>query len=174
MRVNKGSLTYHLLYALEKTVDGLVLLDDFTYNFWKYTDGPNLDPNGLKKSSVSEAIRRLREKGYIEKELSEGKTILKLTRLGNEFLSERKDTEWDGKYRIVIWDIPEKNRRVRDLFRRRLKQWGFAQWQGSVWVSKKNVTGKLRKLISQLDMNGLIAVIESDDPTLSHIIFHGR
>ena len=166
-KIRKGSISDYLLIALEKAVDGVVKLDDMTYNSWKYTSGSDINP-GSKKSSMATAIRRLREKGYIEKEINERGVVLRLTVLGKDFLG--KDDVWDGNYRIVIWDIPENKRRVRDLFRRRLKEWGFVTLQKSVWISQKNVTDRLRKLISELEMESYVAVIESNDPSISNIL----
>lgn len=78
MRVKKESLSDYLLKALEKTVDGLVFLEDITYHSYKYSQGSNIF--SPKKSAISKAIRRLRESGYIETEVSdERRIILKLT-----------------------------------------------------------------------------------------------
>ena len=41
-------------------------------------------------------------------------------------------------------------------------------------MSKQNVTDKLRKLIKDLDIESWVAVIESDDSSLSYINFHDR
>lgn len=172
MKVRKGSLSYWILFGLEKTVDGIVSLEDFTYNSYKYM-GPNLGP-GLKKSSLSRAIKRLRTKGLITDEINEGKVILKLTNLGMDIIKPDRDEEWDGTYRIIIWDIPENKRRIRDLLRRRMKEWGFKSWQRSVWASKKNVTGKVRKLITDLGIEKWVAIVESNDPSLTDTIFHDR
>lgn len=163
MRIRKGSINYWLLLALEKSIDGTLRLEDFTYHSYKYMYGV---PE-LRKNSVAEAARRLREKGFLEKTINEeGKAILKFTQLGKDFFG--KEEEWDGKYRVVIWDIPEKNRRVRDLFRRKLKEWEFKSLQKSVWLSKRNITEKLKKLIAELEMEDLIVVIETDDITLEN------
>ena len=80
-----------------------------------------------------------------------------------------QNKQWDKKWRIVIYDIPEDKRGVRDLFRRRLKEWGFKLWQKSTWITKKNVTEKLRRLIKQLGISDWVAVIESDDPAIPNI-----
>lgn len=171
MRVKKGSLNYWLLFALEKSVDGTLKLNDFIYNSYKYSQGPNIAPE-FKKSALSRALKRLREAGYIENNINQGQVILKLSKIGRDYLGVEE--KWDGKYRIIIWDIPEKKRRIRDLFRRRLKEWGFKNWQRSVWVSKRNVVGKLRKLVRELGIDDWVAVIESEDPSLSNIIFNDR
>ncbi len=164
MNIKKGSLSDCLLKSLEKTVDGLVLLEDMTYHSYKFTRGLVPGPN---KSTLSEAIRRLREKGYIEKEVNdERRVVLRLTSLGQDYLRGSKEEVWDGKYRIVIWDIPESKRTVRNLFRRRLKDWGFRIWQRSVWVSQRNITSRLRELVTELNLDKWVTVFESDDPEL--------
>lgn len=171
MRVKKGSASQVILLALEKTIDGYVRFEDFTYHHYRYKYGiPE-----LKKTALAAAVKRLREAGYIEKEVSEGEVILKLTGLGKDTLGIKfNESDWDGKWRIVIFDIPENKRAVRDLFRRRLKEWGFRNWQQSVWITKSNITGKLRKLISELEIDSWVAVIESEDPVLNNITFNGR
>lgn len=171
MKVNKGSITNSLLLAFETAVEGVIILDSFSYSS-QMRAIKGLPPH--KKPAFLEAIRRLRKKGIIEQDLnSEGKIILKLTSLGKDYLG-KKEEKWDGKYRIVIWDIPERKRRVRDLFRRRIKQWGFASWQRSVWISKRNVTNQLRALVEELVLENYIAVIESDDPSIGNIKLHDR
>lgn len=42
--------------------------------------------------------------------------------------------QWDGKWRILIFDIPEKRRWLRDRIRSTLHAIGFKQLQRSVWV----------------------------------------
>jgi len=64
--------------------------------------------------------------------------------LGQEIWSE---SEWDGKFRIVIWDIPEKKRIVRDLLRRNLRKWGFAHFQKSVWIYPYRVPKFLKEIL---------------------------
>lgn len=43
-------------------------------------------------------------------------------------------SEWDGRWRVVLFDIPERKRQSRDALVRKLKDMGFAQVQRSLWV----------------------------------------
>lgn len=163
MGSKKKSLTNAILLGLEKTVDGVVRLEDFTTHSYIYARGYD---RPLKKSALSIALKRLREKGYLEKEHNEGKIIFKLTQAGQEFLTLSKsddEIEWDQKWRLVIFDIPENKRGVRDILRSRLKMWGFTPWQKSVWATKKNITQKLRRFVSELGIEDWVLVIESDN-----------
>lgn len=163
MRVNKRSLSYLILDLLEKSVDGYVRFEDFVYNSKLYAFyGRGMQP--LPRSSFSKAINRLKEGGLVESVKIDNQLIFKLTHQGEQFLLENfdKDFKWDGKWRIVMFDIPEQKRLVRDLFRRNLKKWGFLPIQKSVWVSKKNFFDKLTEYTKALGIESWVAVIESD------------
>ncbi len=172
MKIKKGSLSEFALLALEKAVDGYVRYDDLIHHSYSYAWGSGWD-KPFKESMLSQAIKRLRQKGLIEYEDQKtNQIIIKLTTLGEDALGDLAvlEKEWDGKFRIVIFDIPEAKSAVRNLFRRRLKDWGFRGWQQSVWISKNNVTKRLRLLIDKLGIKGWVAVIESEDPSLKNII----
>lgn len=151
-------LTDLILLVLEKSIDGYVKFEDFIYN-------PLLE-RPVKKSLLSQAIKRLREQGFIEL-LNDKQLTLRLTDSGRDRALWKKvtfeNTEWDGKWRLVIWDIPEKRRFARDLLRFKLKQLGFKQWQKSVWATKVNCTKLLREYIKQVGVGDWVMVIESDN-----------
>jgi len=49
-------------------------------------------------------------------------------------LEVRLPKKWDGKWRIVIFDIPEERKKIRDSFRSHLKRLGFHEFQKSVFA----------------------------------------
>ena len=152
-----------ILQALEKSVDGYVRVEDFLYNTHIYAKGYE---RNLKKSNLSKTIRSLRVKGYIVTEKQGKKLILRLTDKGkNEaVLSKLLESEkWDGIWRIVVFDIPEEMKKVRDVLRGRLKLWGFRPWQKSVWISKKSVTKVLRGYVREVGIADWVKILESKD-----------
>src|ERR1035437_5363263 len=42
--------------------------------------------------------------------------------------------KWDGKWRLVIYDLPIRFKKARNAFRWKLKDLGFFQFQKSVWI----------------------------------------
>ncbi|MDP2930569.1 MAG: hypothetical protein Q8N56_03130 [bacterium] len=42
--------------------------------------------------------------------------------------------KWDGKWRLVMFDIPENTRLIREALRRKLKAFGFSSFQKSAWI----------------------------------------
>lgn len=166
MRIRRKSLNYFLLLAIEKAVDGYMCFDDFVNNSKDYAYGRE---RNLRKSDFALAIRSLRERGLVKTEVDEGKIIITLTELGKDSILVINEAKWDGKWRLVIYDIPEDKRVVRDLLRRRLKEWGFVKWQQSIWITKSNITDKLRRLISRLGIESWVVVMESNDPVISKL-----
>jgi DNA-binding transcriptional regulator PaaX len=74
-------------------------------------------------------LRRVGDKYLImPKGLTKAK-VLKIER------SDWRKKSWDGKWKIVIFDIPEAKRRERNIFRSFLKRKGFVRLQNSVFVS---------------------------------------
>ena len=58
-----------------------------------------------------------------------------------------KPKKWDRKWRIILFDIPEKIRKARDVFRYHLNQLGFYEFQKSVFVHPYNCKDEIDYLI---------------------------
>lgn len=155
-------MTNLVLLALEKSIDGYCRVEDFAYHHYRYYYGiPE-----LKKASLAQALKRLREGGLIEL-VSDETLAWRLTDKGREkavlasFLQD--DEKWDGKWRLIIFDVPEKRRSARDVLRRKLKDWGFVHFQQSVWGTKKNCAKALRDFIKSVGIEDWVMVVESDN-----------
>ena len=148
---------------MEKSVDGAVRLLDFMYKPGYYAYGSGGD-YPLNKASLAKALKRLREGGFVDF-IEEDEVVLKLTDKGRKraVIADLQNTEgaWDGKWRVVVFDVPETRRLARDLLRRNLKVWGFTQWQKSVWVTKKNCTKSLRQYVANIGIEDWVMIIES-------------
>ena len=92
---------------------------------------------------VPETVRRLEKRGYIVFVQEGDATKAVITQAGKDVLLKRKahayaqykkPEQWDGKWRVVIFDVKEKRKTRRDLFRMELKRIGFTRIQNSVWV----------------------------------------
>lgn len=91
-----------------------------------------------------QVISQLGKRKYVETEyLKDGRVRVKITKTGLtkaltyelENMRLNIPKKWDGKWRVIIFDIPKKYNRIRDLFRMRLKQLGLYQLQESVYAS---------------------------------------
>jgi DNA-binding transcriptional regulator PaaX len=95
-----------------------------------------------RKFRAEKTLTRLINKGYVSITTKNGQKHVSLTSKG-ELLAHSMDEgrihlkpqkSWDGKWRMLIFDIPEKKRFVRDRIRNTLNSIGFVRLQDSVWV----------------------------------------
>ncbi len=69
--------------------------------------------------------------------------------LGGRHPEKQWDREWDGKWRTVMFDLPETKRGLRNELRRQLKTGHFGGLQRSVWISPDPV-GELSESVKNL------------------------
>ncbi len=110
----------------------------------------------LNRQSLKRAIRNLyMSKLMSEKQNQDGTITMILTDKGKEKvltynldeMAIKKPKQWDGKWRIVLFDIPEKMRKIRDAFRHHLNQLEFYEFQKSVFVHPFNCQDEINYLI---------------------------
>lgn len=97
-----------------------------------------LIPNKRQEEIVRSSASKLVKKGLLIFE--DGR--YQLTRDGEKKLRQwefegyrfRQPQKWDKKWRVIIFDIPEKKRKARDQIRILLASAGFCRLQDSVWV----------------------------------------
>jgi len=95
-----------------------------------------------QKSEYSNVIKRLEKKGLLRFINRNGILRNTLTKKGivtarfitSNYYKREKPKNWDGKWHLVIFDIPEKKKKIRNLLRFHLKRIGFIKVQASVWV----------------------------------------
>jgi DNA-binding transcriptional regulator PaaX len=94
----------------------------------------------FKQNHLRKTIDRLRKRRLVRYVKKDNETIIELTDLGkNEILrfdlskiTIKKLHKWDKKWWLVVFDIPEKYRKNRILFRKKLKELDFYFIQKSV------------------------------------------
>ena len=101
---------------------------------------------GFKKGArfnykAKSVLGRLADKGCIEFVEENGKRRARITEKGEQMLqletqkvTMTRKRRWDRRWRIVIFDIPERRRSVRSKLRRYMQEYGFVRLQDSVWV----------------------------------------
>ncbi|MEK7109612.1 MAG: PaaX family transcriptional regulator C-terminal domain-containing protein [Patescibacteria group bacterium] len=74
------------------------------------------------------------------------------------FLKEK----WDGKWRIISYEIPEKKREIRDRLRREMQGWGLGPWHRSFWITPHPILSTLKSLTSQKEEEKYIQAFEAE------------
>lgn len=95
-------------------------------------------PGKRQKEVFETARRRMVKQGLLKYENG----FVRLTSKGKQRLRqvELKDYQiitpkhWDKKWRVLMFDVPEKRKKTRELIRITLQRIGFVHLQDSVWI----------------------------------------
>ncbi len=127
----------------------------------------------INQQAFTRSVQRLaKEKLLEEKKLPDGSFKLVLTAKGKrearilELLGNsikfRIPKRWDGKWRVVLFDIPEKDRIFRDILREHLRNLKFAKLQHSVFVSPYPFEKPILELIEIYSAHPYVRVITAE------------
>lgn len=108
----------------------------------------------VKKEKLDNAFFYMRRKGYLTVEKVNHQIYIALTEEGKKRagryaaleLRLRKPKKWDGKWRIVIFDIPNATRITREALRGKLIEFGFRKLQQSIWIFPYECDKEIRLL----------------------------
>ena len=95
-----------------------------------------------QNESIINSRRNLIKRGLIEfyddklRITEKGKFYLDREEMYSEI--KNRNRKWDGKWRVLAFDIPEKRRFVRNQIRKALISIGFMRLQDSVWIYPYN------------------------------------
>lgn len=124
-------------------------------------------PEKYKKHNFNHLVWRSLKTGYIEKIIKNNTPYLRLTSQGRKKIQRDfplltiQKNEWDKKWRIVIFDIEETSKRIRERLRNKLKELGFGMLQKSVFVSPYNVAQDFLEFVEGLGLTDSIYIIQA-------------
>ena len=121
----------------------------------------------FNKNKFSKTVAYLKERNLIEVKKDSKEYNLTITesglvqaaRDGWNGLRIKRVPEWDGCWRVVIFDIPDRKKWERDAFRRRLRALGFYQLQKSVFAYPDPCEDEVSFLVSFLNISEYVRFI---------------
>lgn len=125
-------------------------------------------------SGIRDRLTSLTDQNLITIKERRDKTVITLTDRGKKRvlnyslgdLRIKPQSKWDGKWRIVVFDIPEKKRSARDIFRRKLKELEFVEFQKSVWAHKYPCLREVALLVHLYKIRPYVTCFEGALPAL--------
>lgn len=99
--------------------------------------------NGSRRYRLQRAIDNLQKKKFIRIEKKNGKDVFMITERGNwrvrkyavHELTIVPSKKWDGQWRVIVFDVPERYKQARNAMSAKLKAMGCYPLQKSVFVS---------------------------------------
>ena len=112
-------------------------------------------------------LQELKKRKLISfRQLATGEVRIELSKDGHKLIRQynlatmtiKKPAKWDGKWRIIIYDIPQYKRQASNAFREKLRDLGLFKIQKSVWVSAYDSLPELEFLCSvfEIDMDNCV------------------
>lgn len=150
-----------LLRPQDRILLGLVLAGDI-FEVWRdpgslvsssYEYLYGFVPYRYRKHNFEVRVRASLKTGYLEKIIKNGEVFFRLTSSGQEKIIRDfpilalQSKPWDRRWKIVVFDIPEKERKVRNYLRAKLYELGFGMLQESVWISPFDIIEDLREYL---------------------------
>lgn len=95
------------------------------------------------KYAINRAMKNMLESGFAESLSNGAQDYLRITAEGRKKLASLElssgtlplPAQWDGRWRMIILDLPEDRKSEREALRYLLKKAGFACVKNTVWVS---------------------------------------
>lgn len=156
-----------LLLGLSNALDVFEeIRDPFEIMAKSYESMYGFVPARYKRHEFNHLVWRNIKTGYIEKVVTNGIPYLRLTSSGKNkvkrdfSLLRFQSAKWDKKWRVVIFDILELNRRTRDRMRIKLKELGFGMFQQSVYISPHDLARDFAEFIESEGLDDWAYVLE--------------
>lgn len=148
------------LVVASAVMPGLPMALSYVIKAWK----------NVKRQDLGMIIKRLEKQEMLSIRNNNGSTIVEITDKGKRRLVEYdfenielKKKKRDGKWRLIIFDIPEPFKTSRDAFRRKLLQLGFVRLQYSVFVSAYPCKNEIDFLCHFLGISNYVTVVTLDN-----------
>ena len=112
-------------------------------NYFKVLKGAAKEWKEINRNKLVRIVREFYNDRLIDyKEDKDGSVKIILTKEGQkkalkfklDEMEIKKPVKWDGEWRVVIFDIPERFKKAREALRMKLKDLGFLELQKSVLV----------------------------------------
>lgn len=146
-RIQNNSLSTTILNTISKTMGGILFSDVCR-------------EHNVQEENIRVTLWRLEKRGMIEKR--ENKYIL--SSLGKDFFEKRKQPKkWDGKWRMIIFDIPESERANRIWLRTQLIRAEYQSLQRSIYLGKNPLPEFLFDEIKNRKMLSYIRIIVAEN-----------
>ncbi|OGZ70711.1 MAG: hypothetical protein A3F47_01900 [Candidatus Staskawiczbacteria bacterium RIFCSPHIGHO2_12_FULL_38_11] len=116
------------------------------------------------KRAFSKLIYYLKTNNYIKAKSLEGQKGVILTKRGlskalkASFSAEKRVKREDGKWIMLMFDIPQKHPKARNLLHSVLYNLGYKMFQQSVWVTPYDVSEKTEQLLQMHSLDNYVKI----------------
>jgi len=118
--------------------------------------------------AVRAAVARVTQQGWIEARSKGSKRYYALTERGRRRMNEAAERIykfrrelWDGRWRILVYNIPEKKHELRSQIRQELKWLGWGSLSNSAWITPNNIVERTKEHLKSYRVNKYVEIFEA-------------
>jgi hypothetical protein len=161
LKLTSGVLDKFCSVGVHRNLGGII---DF-FKYPDYLDLKKIEQKRLGKKRIGQLIRYLKYNGYLNVKKIKNKDAIIITPKGAQKILdikrklEGRSKRKDGKWQMVIFDIPEDIRKRRDYFRTGLKRLDYEKLQQSIWICEYDVFKETKELIKYFKLEPFVKLL---------------
>ena len=123
-------------------------------------------PQKYSKKKFNGLLNRMHREGYVQRVLVDGEMHFRLTGAGKRLLVKTwpvlkiRQKDWDGFWRVIIFDVKEKDRKSRDDLRRHLIKLGFGRLQDSTYITPYDFSKEFKDWLKARGLTDKVMMME--------------
>lgn len=163
--INRGEMSAGSIILHELARTGAATFRQLTHSTLARTLGSHLNENSYYTALARLKRRKMIDKGgygYALTPAGEWTAIKAFVQRAALKTLERSG-RWDGKWRIVLFDFPERKRAYRDYVRTVLRKHGFQEFQRSTWIHPYKMPAHLTRLFKDQRIEKHVRIITGND-----------
>lgn len=165
-KVMSGGISASSFVLLSLAEAGKISIESFLPKKYSFTAlgrkilGLDEKETPWKEKTLRNNISKLIKSGLVEKDIK--KKVYILTNEGKKFVSfvnqcfSAANKKWDGRLRMVFYDIPMEKNNYRHWLNSSLRMFGYKQMQKSVFIGKHPLPESFIEDISSADLDSYI------------------
>ncbi len=118
---------------------------------------------GVSERAARSTLSRMVRKGWLKPRREGRHSLYTLTSKGQRLLTEGgqrifepRKREWDGRWHVVVYSLPESKRKLRDDLRKRLTWLGFGRAAPGSWISAHDRLAEIEDLLTDLNVHDYV------------------
>ena len=140
--------------------------------YFRVLKGAKSEWQNINRRSLEKAIKSLYQSKLIHEHANpDGSLTMVLTDKGKQKvitfnidnMEIKKPNIWDKKWRIILFDIPEKKRQARDVLRETIKRLGFYEYQKSVFIHPYPCQDEIDYIVEYYEIRQYVRIVTATE-----------
>jgi len=127
-----------------------------------------LETVGFRSGTVRTVVSRMQRRGHLQSRRCGRHSFYRLTAAGHKEVHWGRDRvllppddEWDGRWTVVVYSVPERERQRRDALRCSLTRLGFGALAPGTWVSPRPLPPQANEAWDRLGVHDYLEVFRA-------------